>query len=980
MPRFPSFGPVFGLLVALLGGVAIAQPVRMHDAPGAPPFTVLDPGVSPPLDARDNFVVGPAYRAAPEWTTVAGVPRGRVEQFVIDSRETRLFNPGIARKNLGPVDPTNPKTLLVDTHPVDYRRAITVYIPAGYQAGHEAPFMVVHDGPGPSPTPASNLQAVLDNLIAQRRIPPLVVIHVQNGGGDAQGSERGREYDTMSGAYATFIEEEVLPRVERHCQVRLTADPDGRAVMGNSSGGACALSMAWFRNDLYRRVLATSGTFVNQAWPFDPAYPDGAWGFHEALIPGTARKPIRIFLAVADRDSFNPNALRDGMHDWVEANHRLAQVLKAKGYEYQYLFCRGSRHGLGDAQRQFLPHAIEWTWRGYEPRDERPRPNIVLVLADDLGIADLGCYGRTDHRTPHLDRLAADGVRFTAASCAQPICSPSRAAIMTGKCPARLNLTTYLPGRPDAPSQKLRQPRIEGFLPLEEVTLAELLQQAGYATGLFGKWHLGGPEHAPGRQGFEVVESSPENTPPRVDEQGEVVEGGKGEFAITAAAERFIEANRDRPFFCYVPHHTPHIPLAAAPALVANNRDAFHPTYAALVETLDRAVGRLRAKVESLGLAERTIFIFTSDNGGLHVLESPGTPATRNRPYRAGKGHLYEGGLREPLLVRWPGVTQPGRVCDTPVVLTDLVPTLLEAAGIDPAKAVGPLDGVSLVGLLRGEALAPRPLCWHFPHYTNQGGRPAGAIREGDWKLVEQFEDGAVELYDLATDVGETRDLAATEPERAARMLAALRDWRTRVGARMPTPAPEFDAALHRRLYVEQDASRLEPAATAAATEPEWQEWRAAMNAVTTGRVPPVTPARGDIRLQARDARVHGDTLRYEPQPNKDVLGYWKQPTDWAEWEFEVTTPGRYEVEIQQGCGPQSGGAEVVVVIGHEPAATTLPFTVQETGHFQQMMLKVIGEVELPAGRHTLAVKPRTKPGVAVMDLRRVVLRPVASR
>lgn len=608
-----------------------------------------------------------------------------------------------------------------------------------------------------------------------------------------------------------------------------------------------------------------------------------------------------------------------------------------------------------------------------------PRPNIVLVFADDLGITDLACYGRADHHTPHLDQLAAKGVRFTAAYCPQPICSPSRAALMTGKCPARLNLTNYLPGRPDAPSQPLRQPRSEGFLPLEEVTLAELLKEAGYATGLFGKWHLGGPDHAPERQGFDVVETPPANTQPAVDAEGMVVEGGKSEFAITAAAERFMEANRDRPFFCYVPHYTPHIPLAAAPELVEKHRDAFHPTYAAMIETLDRAVGRLRATIESLGLAERTIFIFTSDNGGLHVLEFPGTPATRNRPYRAGKSYLYEGGLREPLLVCWPGVTQPGRVCDTPVVLTDLVPTLLEAAGIDPAKAVGPLDGVSLVGLLRGEALAPRPLFWHFPHYTNQGGRPAGAIREGDWKLVEQFEDGSLELYDLEADIGETRNLATAEPERAARMVTALRDWRARVGARMPTPAPDVDLALNRRLSVEQDPSRLEPAATAAATEPAWQEWRAAMNAAVEGRKASVTPARGDIRLQARDARVHGETLRYEPQPNKDVLGFWTKPADWADWEFEITTPGRYEVEIQQGCGPKSGGAEVAVEIGGASGTTTLSFTVQETGHFQQMILKMIGEVELAAGRHTLAVRPRTKPGVAVMDLRRVVLRPVAN-
>ncbi len=599
------------------------------------------------------------------------------------------------------------------------------------------------------------------------------------------------------------------------------------------------------------------------------------------------------------------------------------------------------------------------------------RPNIVLVFADDLGVNDLGCYGRAEHRTPNLDRLASQGTRFSTAYTAQPICSPSRAALMTGKCPARLNLTNYLPGRPDAASQKVLQPRIEGYLPLEEVTIAELLRQAGYATGLFGKWHLGGPRHSPGQQGFDVIESPPANTKPRANGEG-VVEGGKGEFAITAAAEKFMADNKDRPFFCYVPHNNPHIPLAASADLVEKNGAAFHPTYAAMIETLDLAVGRLMAKIDELGLAEKTIFIFTSDNGGLHVLEFPGTPATHNRPYRAGKGYLYEGGLREPLLVRWPGVAVAGRVADTPVVLTDLVPTLLEAAGIDAAKTVGPLDGVSLVKLLRGGDLPARPLFWHFPNYTNQGGRPAGAIREGDWKLIEQFEDGSFELYNLAADVAETRNLAADEPQRVEKMAAALRTWRARVGARMPTPNPEFNAALHRPLYIDQDPSRLAPGATAAATEPDWKSWRAAMNDAVKGRKPRVTPAEGDIRLHAKDARVHAETMRYEPQPNKNVLGFWVKAADWADWEFSVEKPGRYEVEVQQGCGAGSGGAEVAVEVGGQ----TLLFTVQDTGHFQHMILRVIGTVELPAGRHTLAVKPRTKPGVAVMDLRRVVLRP----
>ncbi|HEV3005619.1 MAG TPA: sulfatase-like hydrolase/transferase [Pirellulales bacterium] len=595
-----------------------------------------------------------------------------------------------------------------------------------------------------------------------------------------------------------------------------------------------------------------------------------------------------------------------------------------------------------------------------------PRPNIVLILADDLGINDLACYGRSDHQTPNLDRLALQGMRFTCAYTAQPICSPSRAAIMTGKCPARLNLTNYLPGRPDAASQRLLQPRMEGQLPLEEVTIAELLKDAGYATGLFGKWHLGGPGFGPNEQGFDVAVSPPSDTPPTPET------GGKGEFLITAAAERFIEDHRGGPFFCYVPHNCPHIPLAAAAERVEKHADAFHPVYAAMIEALDEAVGRLMSKIESLGLADRTLFIFTSDNGGLHVLESPGTPATYNRPFRAGKGYVYEGGLREPLIVRWPGVVNADSNCETPVVLTDLVPTLLEAAGIDPAKAVGPLDGVSITNLLRGEPAPGRTLCWHFPHYTNQGSRPAGAIREGNWKLVEHFEDGRVELFDLALDVGETNDLAAAEPERADNLLRQLQAWRAAVGARMPTPDPHFDAALHRRLYVDQDSSRLVPESTAAATGPLWSAWREAMNAAVRGRQPAITPAAGDIRLHAKDARLHARSMRYEPQANKNVLGFWTDASDWAEWELDVPVAGNYEVEIQQGCGEGSGGAEVAVEVG----GRTLSFTVQATGHFQQMIVRTIGQVELAAGKQTLAVKPRTKPGVAVMDLRRVVLRP----
>ena len=347
--------------------LAAQQPVRKFDDAGAPPFKVLNTGENPPLDEYANFVIGPDYTPAPERQVVDGVRHGQVQQFEINSKETRLLNPGIARKEFGKVDPSNPKTLIVETHPIDYKRMISVYVPAQYVSGTKAPFMVVHDGP--QGAPGKELPNILDNLIAQNRIPPIILIMIANGGGDAQGHERGKEYDTMSAVFADYIETEVLPRVEKNCGVKLTKDPDGRAAMGNSSGGSAALIMAWFRPELYHRVLTTSGTFVNQQWPFDPNMPDGAWGFHETLIPNSPKMPIRLFISVGDRDLLNPNVMRDDMHDWVEANHRMAKVLKAKGYEYQYLFCRGAGHSVGNAQAQFLPHAIEWVWKGYTPKN-----------------------------------------------------------------------------------------------------------------------------------------------------------------------------------------------------------------------------------------------------------------------------------------------------------------------------------------------------------------------------------------------------------------------------------------------------------------------------------------------------------------------------------------------------------------------------------------------------------------------------------
>jgi arylsulfatase A-like enzyme len=459
---------------------------------------------------------------------------------------------------------------------------------------------------------------------------------------------------------------------------------------------------------------------------------------------------------------------------------------------------------------------------GVAPCLAAERPNVVLILADDLGVYDLGCYGRSEHRTPHLDRLAAQGTRFTSAYCAQPICSPSRAALLTGKAPARLHLTTYLPGRPDCPPQMLLHPQMRQELPREETTLAEALRAAGYAMACIGKWHLGGEGFSPREQGFDIVHAGRATTKPSADE------GGKGEFDLTAAAERFVEAHRQRPFFLYLCHNSPHIPFAARPELVARNAAAFEPTYAATIESLDAAVGRLLARLDELGLAEKTLVIFTSDNGGLHVPEGPHRRVTHNGPFRAGKGFVYEGGLRIPLLVRWPNKVPAGRLLDAPVVNADWLPTILELAGVEAPPT---LDGVSFAKLIlgRGEPVARR-LFWHFPHYNNQGGWPAGAVRDGPWKLVERYEDGRTELFHLERDPGETTDLAGKESQRVKELQQALAAWRVAVGAQQNAPNPNFDAAAHRELYRDFDASRFAPAV---ADDDSWRRvhaWRDGMN------------------------------------------------------------------------------------------------------------------------------------------------------
>ena len=438
-------------------------------------------------------------------------------------------------------------------------------------------------------------------------------------------------------------------------------------------------------------------------------------------------------------------------------------------------------------------------------------PNIVFVLADDLGIHDLACYGRSDHHTPHLDRLASrrHSIHVGLLRPADLLALPRRDR---HRHPPGTTASDHLPAGPtrlsvsataapdDAPAVAARR-KHAGRAP----------GAAGYATACIGKWHLGGTGFGPSEQGFDLYYAGHAVTEPSDSE------GGKGEYDLTAHAERFIEAQRERPFLLYLAHNSPHIPYAARPATVARHGDAFEPVYAAVIETLDDTVGRLLQHIEDLGLKSKTIVVFTSDNGGLHVPEGPHERITYNTPYRAGKGFLYEGGLRIPLIVRWPGHVPANRTVDEPVVNTDWLPTLLDLADLPVPQH---LDGVSLRACLtNGTDVPARTLCWHFPHYTNQGSRPGGAIRDGDWKLVEHYEDESVELYNLADDPSETHNLADDEPQRTATLRGHLAAWRRDLAVQTNRPNPQFDPQLHRALYEDLDVSSYRPEQADPATQ-----------------------------------------------------------------------------------------------------------------------------------------------------------------
>lgn len=462
---------------------------------------------------------------------------------------------------------------------------------------------------------------------------------------------------------------------------------------------------------------------------------------------------------------------------------------------------------------------------------KRP-PNIVIILADDLAWADVGCYGSTFHETPNLDRLAAEGMRFTNGYAAHMSCSPSRAALLTGRYPARLKITAYIPG--PSLTGKYLPATMRMQLPFEEVTLAEVLKESGYKTLFVGKWHLGDTPYFPEKQGFDVNIGGNRSGAPGsyfwpygrgkntkgyhgIEVPGLYEDGKEGEHLcdrLTTEALKLVTANQHEPFFLYLSFYDVHTPIQAKQALIQKYREKARrtglpqqatfvsegtlergtrpglkqnksrqvqndPAYAAMVETLDTNVGRVLDELTQLGLEENTIVLFTSDNGGY-------PPITSNLPFRGGKGWAYEGGTREPWLVKWPGVTQPRSVCHVPVIFTDVFPTVLEMAGL-PSRPELHCDGISFVPLLKGESKPLHDaLFWHYPHYASYGCGPYSAIRSGDWKLIEWLEDRSVDLFNLKEDPGEQSNLAPIMPEKVADMRQRLHQWREEVDANMP--------------------------------------------------------------------------------------------------------------------------------------------------------------------------------------------------
>lgn len=442
---------------------------------------------------------------------------------------------------------------------------------------------------------------------------------------------------------------------------------------------------------------------------------------------------------------------------------------------------------------------------------DTPRPNVIFVLIDDLGWTDFACFGSDLYQTPQLDRLAEEGMKFTAAYSACTVCSPSRAAFLTGKYPARLHITDWIPGQMPA-NPKMLVPDWTKHLPYDEVTIAELFKQAGYNTASIGKWHLGDEQYYPEKHGFDINIAgthrpeppsyiAPYKSPKVPEGIPTLPDGPDGEYITDRLAEeavQFMTRSKDKPFFLYLPHFAVHLPIQGRPDLFEKYKAVKraglrhqNAGYAAMVESVDMSIGRIRQALADLKIADRTILIVTSDNGGR-------VPTTSNVPLRAGKGSAYEGGVRVPLIVHWPGVTKPGTTSDVPVITIDYYPTIAEIAGLSLDSKHRP-DGESIVPLLKQTGTLQRDaLFWHYPHhqhYQQEGAMPYSAVRQGDYRLVEFFDDDHVELYDLKNDVGERHDLSTAMPEKAKELRARLSAWRKAVGAQLPTPNPNYDPA-----------------------------------------------------------------------------------------------------------------------------------------------------------------------------------------
>jgi arylsulfatase A-like enzyme len=463
---------------------------------------------------------------------------------------------------------------------------------------------------------------------------------------------------------------------------------------------------------------------------------------------------------------------------------------------------------------------------------DNARPNVILFVVDDLGWVDVGAYGSSFYETPSVNRLALEGARFTQFYAASPVCSPTRASIMTGKHPARLDLTNWIGGEQQG---RLLQADYVRELGLQEVTIGEVFREAGYATGFIGKWHLGSEPYLPEHQGFDVnIGGHGAGQPgsyffPYESEQipwsnvPDLEDGVEGEYLtdrLTDEAIGFVEANRDGPFLLVLSHYAVHTPLQSKTQLESKYREKSesmsrptgpqfiiesesattklrqdHAVYAGMIESTDESLGRLMDTLDELRISDNTIILFVSDNGGLSTLAGDRrTMPTANIPLRAGKGWLYEGGIRVPFIVKWPDRVEPGVTIDQPAVTMDISPTLLDMTGIGTTEQYA--DGVSLAPLLRnGGELDRGPMYWHFPHYHGSGNVPSGAIRVGDYKLIEWFEDGRLELYDLAKDVSESDDLVMILPEKAGELLELLHEWRRSVDAKMPRPNPQWEGA-----------------------------------------------------------------------------------------------------------------------------------------------------------------------------------------